>query len=146
MHIDKFLFNCNFWPPRLGSGHPFSPFLLLFTDELLLVLSGLSFAGASGDDLELFKNCETSCSLINQVGTSGAVWSVNTCLNSSLTQICCLISLKNFFLFFFPQEDKRVDVFQPRRRIARAGQNSTDCPNRHQQRPCVRLLYLSLLL
>lgn len=86
---------------------------------------------SSGDDLELGFNFETGCSLVNQIGTSGALWSVNTCLNSSVIQIGCLISLKIFL--FFPRR-QGSDVFQPRRRIVRAEQNSTDCLSRHLQK------------
>ena len=74
----------------------------------------------SSDDLELGFSFETSCNLVNQIGTSGLLRSVNTCLNSSVTQIGCLISLKKFFF----SRRQGSDIFQPRRRIVRAEQNS----------------------
>lgn len=49
------------------------------------------------DDLELVFNSENSLSLINRIGTLGALWSRNTCLNSSVTQIGCSISFKKKF-------------------------------------------------
>lgn len=83
-------FHLNCWLSGLKGEPPSSPFLSLFTD------SAGSFCAwccpGSDDDLELGFNFETSCSLVNQIGTSGALWPVNTHLNSSVIKIGCWIS------------------------------------------------------
>lgn len=70
------------------------------------------------------------------MSTLGALWSMNTCLNSFVTQIGCLISLK-----FFSSRRQESDVFQSRRRIARAEQNSNFL-NRHQESQCLSFTLL----
>lgn len=97
-YIDKFLFNCNFWPPTLKV----TILLLLFSWSSLTDFHWFFCAQhctSCSDDLELVFNSETSLCLINQIGTLGTLRSVNTCLNSSVTQFGCLISLKKKNLF-----------------------------------------------
>lgn len=81
------------WPSFLSLSS-----FLLFTNKRSLGSFCAQHCTRCSDDLELVFNSENRLSLINQIGTLGALWSMNTCLNSSVTQIGCSISLtKKYF-------------------------------------------------